>query len=323
MRRSAPRSRSPGGNWRTARGSCAGRGWPARGAARARACRTASRRRRRTGSRRPPWRVQRRIGQRMAVRQIGGAADRGLFELEAQVEAAQHLQRLGDDLDADAVTGQDRDFHRCRLSFDVDAAAAGLSSASPIDQYLLAQFEQDIEHRRGITRQDQFQQLQQATLAHRIERRGVPGTTGWHRASAAGSATPVRTARNSAPSRAASTTSAAPEAGRAGCMSGADACHHTLFASQGLRSSRSVSKALILSAWRKVSAISSKPLSRQYLRNGWISNGSSAPSGLIDDLALEIDRQAVADECGSLVEQPATSASGSTIGSRPFLKQLL
>jgi hypothetical protein len=58
-----------------------------------------------------------------------------------------------------------------------------------------------------------------------------------------------------------------------------------------------------LSAWRSVSATSSKPPSRQYLRNGSTSKPISPPSGQDHDLALEVDAQSVADERGDLVEQ--------------------
>ena len=49
----------------------------------------------------------------------------------------------------------------------------------------------------------------------------------------------------------------------------------------------------------------------------------SAPSGLHHDLALQIDGQAIADEGHRLVEQLRDLDSLSTIGSSPFLKQLL
>ena len=106
-------SRSPGGSWRTGPGACAGRGSPARGAARARACRTSSRRRRRTAPRRPPCAsFERRFGQRMAVRLVGGAADqRRLRSRTAGRARAAPARASRDDLGADAVAGQDCDLH--------------------------------------------------------------------------------------------------------------------------------------------------------------------------------------------------------------------
>ena len=74
-------------------------------------------------------------------------------------------------------------------------------------------------------------------------------------------------------------------------------------ASQGWRARRSASKARILSAWRSVRPMSSKPLTRQYLRNGCTSNGNLAAVGLDDHLARQVDRQLVADEARHLVEQ--------------------
>ena len=55
--------------------------------------------------------LQRGVGQRVAVRLVGGAADQGGFHLELQVERVEHLDGLGDDFGADAVTGKDCDFH--------------------------------------------------------------------------------------------------------------------------------------------------------------------------------------------------------------------
>ena len=62
---------------------------------------------------------QRRLRQGMAVRLVGSAADQGMLGLERQVEAAENAYGLGDDLDADAVAGQDRNLHdrcNCRAS---------------------------------------------------------------------------------------------------------------------------------------------------------------------------------------------------------------
>ena len=46
---------------------------------------------------------------------VGGldvlAADQGLLEFEIQVQGLEHLDRLGDDFGADAVTGENCDFH--------------------------------------------------------------------------------------------------------------------------------------------------------------------------------------------------------------------
>ena len=53
--------------------------------------------------------------------------------------------------------------------------------------------------------------------------------------------------------------------------------NYSVCANQGLVAKRSASKALILSAWRNVKPISSKPLIRQNLRKAWISNGISSP----------------------------------------------
>ncbi len=95
-------------------------------------------------------------------------------------------------------------------------------------------------------------------------------------------------------------------------------------ASQGLVARRSASKALILSAWRSVRPMSSKPLSRQYLRKGCTSNGDLAAVGLDDHLALQVDGQLRSrGRPAPRRTACATVASGSTIGSRPFLKQLL
>ena len=69
--------------------------------------------------------------------------------------------------------------------------------------------------------------------------------------------------------------------------------------------------------------MSSKPFSRQNLRKPGTSNGYSVPSPVQHDLALQIDRQLEAVERVGFVEQLSTCCSVSTIGSRPFLKQLL
>ena len=53
-----------------------------------------------------------------------------------------------------------------------------------------------------------------------------------------------------------------------------------VWASQGFLARRSASKALILSVWRRVRPMSSKPLIRQYLRKGCTSKASSSPWGL-------------------------------------------
>src|SRR5947199_69324 len=53
--------------------------------------------------------LQRRFGQRMAMRLVGGTADQRLFGFELQVERAEHAQGLGDDLGADAVAWKNRD----------------------------------------------------------------------------------------------------------------------------------------------------------------------------------------------------------------------
>ena len=45
------------------------------------------------------------------MRLVGSAADQGMFGFEPQVEAAEHAFGLGNDLDADAVAGQDGDLH--------------------------------------------------------------------------------------------------------------------------------------------------------------------------------------------------------------------
>ena len=97
------------GSWRTGRGACAGRGSPARAQRSARACRTSSRRRRRTGTASAALRqLERRLGQRVAVRLVGGAADQRVLGLEASGRARFSTRTAcGDDLGADAVTGQD------------------------------------------------------------------------------------------------------------------------------------------------------------------------------------------------------------------------
>ena len=195
-----------------ARGACAGRGSPARGAARARACRTSSRRPRRTAPRRRPGPASawRRAADGRAPRRRRRRPARSRSR-SGRSSARSTLHGLGDDLGADAVAGQDCDLHG-----------------------------------------------------------GVPWSAGQPRA----------------PARA--------------CFS-----------------SRSASKARILSAWRSVRPMSSKPLSRQYLRNGSTSKGSSAPSGLTTTWRSQVDRQLVADEGGDLVEQlrrPALAAARSAAG---------
>jgi hypothetical protein len=72
----------------------------------------------------------------------------------------------------------------------------------------------------------------------------------------------------------------------------------------------------------QVRPMSSKPLSRQYLRNACTSNGNLLALWLDDHLALQIDRQLVARERRPR-EQGGHLGSGSTIGNRPFLKLLL
>jgi hypothetical protein len=47
----------------------------------------------------------------VAVGLVGGAADQGGLHLELQVQHLQHLDGLGHDFGADAVTGQNCDFH--------------------------------------------------------------------------------------------------------------------------------------------------------------------------------------------------------------------
>ena len=56
--------------------------------------------------------LERGIGQRVAKCVVGGTADQGGFHLERQVQHVQHLDGLGHDFRADAVTGQDCDFER-------------------------------------------------------------------------------------------------------------------------------------------------------------------------------------------------------------------
>src|SRR5437764_9772532 len=55
--------------------------------------------------------LQRGLGQRMAVAVVRDAADIGYFQLELQVEDLEDLDGLIDDLRADAVAGEDCDFH--------------------------------------------------------------------------------------------------------------------------------------------------------------------------------------------------------------------
>ncbi|MPN05572.1 hypothetical protein SDC9_152823 [bioreactor metagenome] len=51
------------------------------------------------------------LGQRVAVRVVGGAADEGRFHLQIQVQGVEHLHCFCDDFRADAITGQNCDFH--------------------------------------------------------------------------------------------------------------------------------------------------------------------------------------------------------------------
>ena len=111
--RPAPGSRSPGAGWRTGRAPCAGRGSPARAAARAASLSY-------FGSPTAPNSTASAAlasasvasRQRMAVRVVGGAADQRLLDLERQARARRARARAcGDDLGADAVAGQDCDFH--------------------------------------------------------------------------------------------------------------------------------------------------------------------------------------------------------------------
>ena len=99
MRRPAPDSRSPGGSWRTGPGPCAGPGCPARGAAaRQLVVLPVAHRAEQHGVGRLRE-LERRLGQRMAMRLVAGAADRRFFQLERQsAPALQDLDRLRDDL---------------------------------------------------------------------------------------------------------------------------------------------------------------------------------------------------------------------------------
>ena len=104
-------------------------------------------------------------------------------------------------------------------------------------------------------------------------------------------------------------------------VSGSDVC-----ASHGCLRRRSASKARILSAWRRVRPMSSKPFSRQYLRNGCDVEArcSRAVGGLTTTCRSRSTVSSIAGEGVRLRRTAAsTCASGSTIGSRPFLKQLL
>ena len=66
-------------------------------------------------------------------------------------------------------------------------------------------------------------------------------------------------------------------------------------ASQGCVSSRSASKARILSAWRSVRPMSSRPFEQAVLAERLdVEARTLAPSGVDHDLALEVDRQAIA-----------------------------
>ena len=51
--------------------------------------------------------------QGMAVGVVGGAADQGRFHFEGEAECVKHFDGFGDDFGADAVTGQNCDFHEC------------------------------------------------------------------------------------------------------------------------------------------------------------------------------------------------------------------
>ena len=55
--------------------------------------------------------IQRGFGQRVAGRVVGGAAHRGFFHFELEVERFEHLDGFSDDFGADAVTGENCDFH--------------------------------------------------------------------------------------------------------------------------------------------------------------------------------------------------------------------
>jgi hypothetical protein len=86
------------------------------------------------------------------------------------------------------------------------------------------------------------------------------------------------------------------------------------------------SKARILSAWRSVRPMSSRPLSRQCLRNGVDLEGEHhAAVGVDDHLPLQVDGQLVAGNASVSSSNSAIhlASPGSRIGSRPFLKQLL
>jgi hypothetical protein len=56
--------------------------------------------------------LERRFGQRMAVRLVGRAADQRRFHLELQVEHVEHLDGFRHDFGADAVTRENCDFHK-------------------------------------------------------------------------------------------------------------------------------------------------------------------------------------------------------------------
>ena len=58
-----------------------------------------------------PRELKRRVGQRMAVRVERHAAHQRLFRFEPKIQALQHAQRLRHDFRADAVAGQDCNFH--------------------------------------------------------------------------------------------------------------------------------------------------------------------------------------------------------------------
>ena len=70
--------------------------------------------------------------------------------------------------------------------------------------------------------------------------------------------------------------------------------------------------------------MSSRPLSRQWRRNASTSNGSDRPWSSVSVQCFEIGRQLVAGMRGGALEQIVDLLPrSSTIGSMPFLKQLL
>ena len=62
----------------------------------------------------------------MAKRVVGGAADQGRFHLELQVEGVQDFDGFGDDFGADAITGEDCDFHEDALTVGPTQGVDGL-----------------------------------------------------------------------------------------------------------------------------------------------------------------------------------------------------